>query len=643
MPRPSGQQMHPHPQQQRYEYEPYNAHPGRNAYGHPRAIHHHPYARPGHSTPAGPGYDYYNKQRMISPPQAISPAHQSPADAAAAATETKKKPPRPYTEYNIFFQLERDRILTELEDKKNEEGGEGDEEPSSPKERILNQPSDENDILPRPPQFAHLKLMPKWYDSTVRIAQNKLNKSKRKHRKTHGLVGFLDLTKMISKAWAAADAETKGYCKRVADRQLGFYKDELKAIKQQRTDQQQHQQLMMGQQHQAAQNMPLPHMRNDGSHGFHNRMPMTHPPPPHYWQHQQDMSPHAAHTGPSYPEQFPRTPPSQETYIEDQRYQGRPSDKMHPLEELMLRRRMYGNRSNSAAPRRSHAAWPSHPMQTVVGSGGESLPHSQPYVSPAETGTVAKEAVTPSPPRKQDPSTPTLPVKKRLKKEEPADISKGSSPASLGSGDILESGGSTYNSSPISASFPSPSEMMMNNVFNGSPLSSSSYQRALGPYLTDSPLPYMDFSPQESIGSPMRHPSTVPSHLALPGSYAATDMRAPHQRGGRTPFMDDLANDILDFDEEEMDYMWNKLASSARARRNAKVAAANELFRMNHDASGIASPGNMNVLGLAHSFASPAAPSDVKDLSPCATAATAPPLPPVDEEKHDSLTENDSA
>ena len=284
----------------------------------------------------------------------------------------------------------------------------------------------------------------------------------------------------------------------------------------------------------------------------------------------------------------------------------------------MLRRRMYGNRSKSA-PRRSHAAWPSHPLQTV-GVGGEVLPHSHSYVSPAETSNVAKEAVTPSPPRKQDPSTPTLPVKKRTKKEESADSSKERSPERLGA----------YNSSPIPTSFPSPSDMMMNNAFNGSPLSASSYQRALGPYLSDSPIPYMDFSPQES-GSPLRNTTTVPSHLAIPGSYTAS-MRSPHQRGGRSPFTDDLADDILDFDEEEMDYMWNKLASSARARRNAKAAAAKELFRMNHDSS-IASPGNMNALGMAHSFASPAAPSDAKVLSP---VATAPLLPSVDEEKQDS-------
>ncbi len=467
--------------------------------------------------------------------------------------------------------------MLELEDKKNEEGGDGDEEPYLPQERILNQPSDEHDILPRPPQFAHLKLMPKWYDSTVRIAQNKLNKSKRKHRKTHGLVGFLDLTKMISKAWAEADEETKGYCKRVADRQLSYYKDELEVIKKQRTQQLQ-QQLLLGQQQHAAHNTPLP---------------------PHYWQHQQDMSSHVGHAGPYHPEQFPLTPPSHEsTYIENEYCYDmpssrnyRPNDKLHPLEELMLRRRIYGSKST--------------------------------YQSPAEIGTAAKEAVTPSPPRKKDPSTPTLPVKKRLRKEEADPRRKERSPGrSVDLGDI----------DGEFVSFPSPSDLM-SNMFNGSPFST----RSLGPYVTDSPMPYMDFSPQESIGSPLRRPATVPSHLTLPGSYAAASMRAPHQRGVRSPFTDDLAEDILDFDEQEMDYMWNKLAKSARARRNAKAAAAQELFRK-HTYGPIASPGNTNSLGLAHSFASPAASSGIKVLSPGAPSgakASPPPLPSVDEEKHD--------
>lgn len=183
----------------------------------------------------------------------------------------KKKPPRPYTEYNIFFQLERERILVDLLEKKEKkeaadaraadgdgdgeetkeedtekvaDGGEGandsvtkeeeedDQTTETSKEVVeLNRPSDPNDILPRPPRFAHLQLSPLWYDSTHRLAETKRNKSRRKHRKTHGLVGFLDLTRMIAAEWRAVPPETKAYCKKVADRQLKLYKEELKVIK----------------------------------------------------------------------------------------------------------------------------------------------------------------------------------------------------------------------------------------------------------------------------------------------------------------------------------------------------------------------------------------------------------------------------
>ncbi|KAL3798200.1 hypothetical protein ACHAW5_009838 [Stephanodiscus triporus] len=188
----------------------------------------------------------------------------------APQTKDEKKPPRPYTEYNIFFQLERERILGELEKERNgggdddadadgiknekvfEEGGIVDLTPSSKDEDdkthddrkyhtpsspgiVLNRPSDSNDVVPRPDRFAHLQLAPLWYDSAHRLAQSKLNKSRRRHRKTHGLVGFLELTKRIATAWSEIDPETKAYCKNIADRQLKIYKEEMKMVKKTQT------------------------------------------------------------------------------------------------------------------------------------------------------------------------------------------------------------------------------------------------------------------------------------------------------------------------------------------------------------------------------------------------------------------------
>lgn len=257
---------------------------------------HHPYVRPntndGHGTSATPffgdlthrpyGHEYYgdNKPPYVVPINNFSMIRQGhpvcqlgqPMQQTLSHKEGgAKKPPRPYTEYNIFFQLERERILGELEEEQRKKQGNDTESirngvadgvvvkeegtemtvdvvtslndpdevdsscpqyttPSSPG-IVLNRPSDSNDILPRPARFEHLQLAPLWYDSTHRLALSKVNKSRRRHRKTHGLVGFLDLTKRISKAWAEADAATKEYCKRVADRQLQIYKEELKSWK----------------------------------------------------------------------------------------------------------------------------------------------------------------------------------------------------------------------------------------------------------------------------------------------------------------------------------------------------------------------------------------------------------------------------
>ena len=48
--------------------------------------------------------------------------------------DTSKKPPRPYTEYNIFFQLERERILGELQEKQRLDENENDEDEKKKKE-----------------------------------------------------------------------------------------------------------------------------------------------------------------------------------------------------------------------------------------------------------------------------------------------------------------------------------------------------------------------------------------------------------------------------------------------------------------------------------------------------------------------------
>ena len=60
------------------------------------------------------------------------------------------------------------------------------------------------------------------------------NQPKRKHRKTHGKIGFLELSSVISKRWhnlQELDAETKSYVAKVASRLLEEYKREMAAFK----------------------------------------------------------------------------------------------------------------------------------------------------------------------------------------------------------------------------------------------------------------------------------------------------------------------------------------------------------------------------------------------------------------------------
>lgn len=85
------------------------------------------------------------------------------------------KPRRPYTPYNLFYLLERERVV------------QGDE-PSSIKdtaferecmvaERSGKRPEDD---IPVPSRYKNVVLLPMWYEPNL--------KEKRKHRKTHGKV-----------------------------------------------------------------------------------------------------------------------------------------------------------------------------------------------------------------------------------------------------------------------------------------------------------------------------------------------------------------------------------------------------------------------------------------------------------------------
>jgi len=79
-----------------------------------------------------------------------------------------------------------------------------------------------------PSRYTHMKLDKYWYSIS--------HKQKRKHRKTEGgSVGFIELTKMVSARWKQidkTDPDVKEYCQKLADIELDKYKIDMDEYKQ---------------------------------------------------------------------------------------------------------------------------------------------------------------------------------------------------------------------------------------------------------------------------------------------------------------------------------------------------------------------------------------------------------------------------
>lgn len=110
-------------------------------------------------------------------------------------------PAHPYTEYNIFFQLEREYILQVLFQV----------EPTVELNRVFD-PSNAMYEGPRmPSRYCMLVLSDDWY------VPGKNRRRKRKHTKTHGKISFCDLSKSIAQAWSNTSAEIREYCENLCD------------------------------------------------------------------------------------------------------------------------------------------------------------------------------------------------------------------------------------------------------------------------------------------------------------------------------------------------------------------------------------------------------------------------------------------
>lgn len=140
------------------------------------------------------------------------------AAAAAAATVSPgagmnipKKPMRPLTAYHIYFQIEREYIIQSMA---------GDDADKS-----INDNKVYLDYVPE--RYRNIKLSPQWYFGPGK-------RQKRKHRKQHGKIGFLELSRVISERWAKleqSDPEVKKFVHKVAKKELGEYQREMQTYK----------------------------------------------------------------------------------------------------------------------------------------------------------------------------------------------------------------------------------------------------------------------------------------------------------------------------------------------------------------------------------------------------------------------------
>lgn len=117
----------------------------------------------------------------------------------------------------MFYQLEREFILHRLLIDEDDPKAQAEQEAQSANALFKDDPL-------MPARYRTLPLRADWY-----ISGKSKKPSKRKHRKTHGKIGFLELTRMIAARWAKVDDETRKYCKMMAAMELVKYKEDVES------------------------------------------------------------------------------------------------------------------------------------------------------------------------------------------------------------------------------------------------------------------------------------------------------------------------------------------------------------------------------------------------------------------------------
>jgi len=126
-------------------------------------------------------------------------------------SDAPTKPLRPLSAYHVFFQLEREYILQSVSN----DGA----DKSSQEQKML--------LKNAPKRYAGIKMFPDWHARPGK-------RQRRKHRKTHGHIGFQELSKTISKRWAEIDKTdpgVKSFVQNIANAELEEYQQDIKLYK----------------------------------------------------------------------------------------------------------------------------------------------------------------------------------------------------------------------------------------------------------------------------------------------------------------------------------------------------------------------------------------------------------------------------
>ena len=232
---PTGPEVHRPPKRVHESPVPYNIPTGPEVHRPPKRVQHQQPALVSPSAAASPRTPQpcHPSSLTSSPPrhhQAVTPVCKNTSNAAAEIVSTANlvtsKPPRPYTEYTMFYQLEREYILRRLltnDDDKKSNSSPSDDDAADGQTALF-----QNDPL-MPAQFRDLPLRADWY-----ISGKSKKPTKRKHRKSHGKIGFLELSQIIAKRWKTLsneDPETLQFVQKIAKIELAKYHQEMKEYK----------------------------------------------------------------------------------------------------------------------------------------------------------------------------------------------------------------------------------------------------------------------------------------------------------------------------------------------------------------------------------------------------------------------------